>query len=278
MKWGEVLEKELILHGYGLKTRKSYVFHLQKYLIYHNKDVTTLGSEDIKDYLLFLIQEKGVSKAYWNQAISSIKFFYKKVLKTPMELKDIVRPRTDKRLPAVLSREEVREIIGTIRNLKHRTIIMLIYSAGLRVSEVVRLKQEDIDSNRKLIRIRGSKQNKDRYTLLSDKALEELREYWKYYRPRVWLFNGSKEGQHLTTRSVEKIFQNAVEKTTIKKKVSVHTLRHSFATHLLEAGTDLRYIQEILGHKDSKTTEIYTHVSTKSIGKIQSPLDNLELS
>ena len=154
---------------------------------------------------------------------------------------------------------------------------MLVYSAGLRVGEVVRLKVEDIDSNRMLIHIKGSKGRKDRYTMLSETALETLRQYRREYKPTKWLFEGARMGRYLSTRTVEKVVEHACEKAGIKKNVSVHTLRHSFATHLLEGGTDLRYIQEILGHKDSKTTEIYTHVSTKSIGKIKSPLDTLNL-
>ncbi len=154
---------------------------------------------------------------------------------------------------------------------------MLVYSAGLRVGEVVRLKPEDIDSKRMLIHIRGSKGIKDRYSLLSRKALEILREYRRKYKHGKWLFGGAKEDRHLSIRSVDKIFKNACDKAGIKKDVSVHTLRHSFATHLLEGDTDLRYIQELLGHAHSKTTEIYTHVSTKNLGKITSPLETLNL-
>jgi len=154
---------------------------------------------------------------------------------------------------------------------------MLVYSAGLRVGEVVRLKLEDIDNKRMLIHIKGAKGRKDRYTMLSETALDILRKYWKEYKPVKWLFEGARTGRYLSTRTVEKILEYACEKAGIRKDVSVHTLRHSFATHLLEGGTDLRYIQELLGHTSSKTTEIYTHVSTKSIGKIKSPLDTLKL-
>jgi len=156
---------------------------------------------------------------------------------------------------------------------------MLIYSAGLRVGEVVKLMIEDIDPERKLIRIKGAKGRKNRYTLLSDVALETLREYWKEYRPRKWLFPGQDRERHITTRTVDKIFANAYKGAEILKTASVHALRHSFAnTRLLESGVDLRYIQEILGHKSSKTTEIYTHVTTKDIGKIKSPLDSLGIN
>jgi len=154
---------------------------------------------------------------------------------------------------------------------------MLIYSAGLRVSEVVKLKPEDIDAERKLIHIRSAKGRKDRYTMLSDVALETIKRYLKEYRQSRWLFPSIDKGKHITTRTVEKIFANACKKASIKKDVTVHSLRHSFAAHLLESGTDLRYIQELLGHKSSKTTEVYTHVSNKDIGKIKSPLDSLQI-
>jgi len=152
---------------------------------------------------------------------------------------------------------------------------MLIYSAGLRVSEVVKLRPEDIDSDRKLIFIKGDKGRKDRYSILSDVVLDTLRQYYKEYRPNKWLFEGEIKEKHITIRTVQRIFESARHKSNIKKDVGIHSLRHSFATHLLESGVDLRYIQELLGHKSSKTTEIYTHVSNKFLGSITSPLDNL---
>ena len=167
------------------------------------------------------------------------------------------------------------KIFSCIDNIKHKALMVMMYSSGLRVGEVVRLKIEDIDSKRMLIHVRQSKGYKDRYTLLSKQALVILRDYFKRYKPEVWLFPGGKSNDHLTERSAQKVFDNARLKSGIIKKVSLHTLRHSFATHLLEAGTDLRYIQELLGHSSSKTTEIYTHVSKKDIGRILSPLDRI---
>jgi site-specific recombinase XerD len=205
-----------------------------------------------------------------------LKFYYGTVLKKKF-IYEVRRPRKDKKLPVVLSPEEVAKILGVVGNIKHRAILMLVYSAGLRVGEVVRLKPEDIDSNRMLIHIRGSKGRKDRYTMLSKRALETLNRYWKVYKPTKWLFEGARAGRYISIRTVQKIFEHACEKAGMKKDITVHTLRHSFATHLLETGTDLRYIQELLGHAHSKTTEIYTHVSTQSIGKIKSPLDSLNL-
>ena len=165
------------------------------------------------------------------------------------------------------------KILQSLSNIKHKAILTPVYFAGLRVGEVVKLKPEDIDSDRRLIYIRGSKGRKDRYALLSDIALRILREYYKEYKPSKWLFEGARKGRHISTRTVQAIFRQACEKAGIKKEVSVHSLRHSFATHLLENGVDLRYIQKILGHKSSKTTEIYTHVSKASIASIKSPLD-----
>ena len=170
----------------------------------------------------------------------------------------------------------LRERAG-VRGTILRTLLMLVYSAGLRVGEVVKLKPEDIDDQCMLIHIKGAKGRKDRYTMLSETALSVLREYQGQYKPANWLFEGARSGRYLSTRSAEKVFEHACQKAQIGKDVSIHILRHSFATHLLEGGTDLRYIQEILGHQHSKTTEIYTHVSTKNISKIKSPLDNLNL-
>jgi len=180
------------------------------------------------------------------------------------------------RLPAVLSEEEVISILRQIINLKHKCIIYLIYSGGLRLSEVVHLKISDIDSHRKVITINGAKGKKDRISLLSDAVLALLREYYKQYKPKEWLFEGQKGGKY-SPKSVQKIFQAACIKSGIKKHATIHTLRHSFATHLLEHGTDLRYIQELLGHKNSKTTEIYTHITKKGWDKIESPIDYLEI-
>ena len=175
----------------------------------------------------------------------------------------------------MLSKEEVKRILDVTVNIKHKALLMLMYSGGLRVGEIVRLKPEDIDAERSLIHIKGSKGRKDRYTILSKSVLVVLRKYYHQYRPQKWLFEGAKPGKHISTRTVQAIFKHACEKAGIKKEVSAHFLRHSFATHLLEGGIDLRYIQEILGHKSSKTTEIYTHVSKASIARIKSPLDTI---
>ena len=167
-------------------------------------------------------------------------------------------------------------IFDSVNNIKHKAILMLVYYVGLRVSEVVKLRVADIDTKRNMIYIRGAKGKKDRYTVLSRVSLKVLKEYWRVYRPRSWLISGAKQNSHLTPRTVEKILKEASRRAGITKDITVHTLRHSFATHLLEGGVDLRYIQELLGHKSSKTTEIYTHVSRRDIGRIKSPLDLAE--
>jgi site-specific recombinase XerD len=179
------------------------------------------------------------------------------------------------KLPVVLSSEEIKALFEGVRNIKHRLLLMVTYSAGLRVGEVVRLKPEDIDGHRKLMHIHCGKGQKDRYTLLSDVVLDGLREYWKAYKPRTWLFEGSTEGKPYSIRSAEKVFDLAKKKAGIKKDVTIHSLRHSFATHLLEQGIDIRYIQELLGHSSVRTTEIYTHVSRRQIGTIKSPIEQM---
>ena len=182
----------------------------------------------------------------------ALKFLFGKVLKKPAPIQTLPRPKREQKLPRILSRQEVARILQAVRNPKHRAIVMLTYSAGLRLGEVVRLRVEDIDSDRKLIHVRQGKRRKDRYTVLSRFAIDALRTYVREYRPRTWLFPGVRPGRHLHDRTVQKIFDQAYKRAGIEKPVSVHTLRHSFATHLLERGTDLRYIQELLGHKSSK--------------------------
>ena len=268
------MAQELRLRGYRAKTRKSYLGHAERYFRCYEIDTESLGEDEVRQYVYDLL-EKGASHSYVNQCVSALKFLYNKVLKYPFPVENLPRPKKERKLPNIMSREEVIRILDAFGNPKHRAILLLTYSGGLRLGEVVRLRSEDIDPNRNLIHIRQGKRRKDRYTMLSRVALEALRVYVKKYQPRLWLFPGFRPGRHLHERSVQKIFQRAYVKAGIEKTVSVHTLRHSFATHLLERGTDLRYIQELLGHKSSKTTEIYTRVTTRDIGKIQSPLDSL---
>lgn len=202
----------------------------------------------------------------------SIKLFFKIVKETSIEIDKIHRPRREKVLPNVLSKEEVIKLIDATENLKHKTLLALIYSAGLRISEALSMKPKDIDSVRMLIHVKNAKGKKDRYTLLSEKILLLLREYYLVYKPKDYLFEGQFGGMY-SSRSAQVILKEAAKKAGIKKPITLHTLRHSFATHLLESGTDLRYIQDLLGHSSPKTTMIYTHVSTSSLKKIKNPFD-----
>ncbi len=270
----EALRQELRLRNYSYKTIKSYTSCLRNFTGYFRpQHPRQINESDIKKYLLHLADSKHLSSSTINQHFNALRFLYVDLYKAPFRIGNIPRPKKAKRLPNILAPEEVLLIIGSIENLKHKTIIMMIYSAGLRIGEAVRLKISDIDSKRKLIHLHSAKGNKDRYSLLSEFMIEKLREYYKIYKPKEYLFEGGNGRIYLAERSVQNVFKRAVEKTGIKKKITVHTLRHSFATHLLEGGTDLRFIQELLGHASSKTTEIYTHVSKKSIANIVNPLD-----
>jgi site-specific recombinase XerD len=225
--------------------------------------------------LIYLKTEKNNSSSYINQAISAIKFFYKEIYPNVDINLNLPRPKKEKKLPAVLSKKEIYNLINSLDNIKHKAILSLTYSSGLRVSEVVKIKVGDIDSKRGLLHIKNGKGKKDRYTIISNKIIKQLRDYCRIYKIDHWLFPGQKKSKHLTTRSVQRIFKKVFKKAKILKKVSVHSLRHSFATHLLEKGVDLRYIQELLGHKSSKTKEIYTHVSKNTLNKIENPFDDI---
>ncbi|MEI8006874.1 MAG: tyrosine-type recombinase/integrase [Bacteroidota bacterium] len=269
--------KSLILKQYSPRTIETYTIMLRLFLKYYNdRDVNSLSDEEIREYLLYLLNKKKVSLSYQNQAINAIKYYYEQVLGRVTKTYYLARPKRSIRYPTVLSEEEVIQIIQQTDNLKHRMVISLIYSAGLRIGEAVNLKIEDIDTKMGYILVCAGKGRKDRRTLLSKSILEELRLYYEVYRPNKWVFNGQDGGQY-SDESIQAVFRKAVKKSGILKHVTVHTLRHSFATHLLEHGVNLRYIQTLLGNSSSKTTEIYTHVTNKGLFDIKSPLDNLDL-
>ena len=269
-------ERLLKLKNYSLSTRKSYSHCFEKFLEHFTgHDINSLTKDQITDYLL-RESDKGISAVYQNQIINAIKFYYEKVLGRKKEFYNLPRAKRPFKLPTVFSEEEIVRLLAQVSNFKHKCILYLIYSAGLRISEAVKMKISDIDSERNMIFVRGAKGKKDRTTLLSRKLLEMLRQYYKIYKPKEYLFEGETGGQYSVT-SIQKVFNRALLASGINKKATVHSLRHSFATHLLERGTDLRYIQELLGHNSSKTTEIYTHVTKKGMDKISSPLDNLEI-
>ena len=272
----EVLREELKLRNYSYKTFKAYRSQLQDFVRYfaprHPRD---LCNDDIRKYLLHLIHDREFTAGSIGQVISAIRFLYVELYKRPIVLDGIPRPLREHKLPVVLSLEEVKHLFETLGNEKHRIMLMLVYSAGLRVGEVVRLKPEDIDGDRMMIHICKGKGKRDRYTVLSDVVLEGLRDYWKAYHPTKWLFEGQEKGKPYSIRSAERVFEKAAEKAAIQKKVSIHSLRHAFATHLLEQGTDIKFIQELLGHSRVRTTEIYLHVSKRNIGQIHSPIESI---
>lgn len=271
-------EEYLLLKGYSEKTKRSYVNHMKRYLHHCLRENLSDVEDDghLKHYVVHCLNGKECSHSYVSQVISAFKA-YKYAMGRSSDLKELPRPKKREQLPKVLSQQEMVRLLTSLENLKHKAILYIIYAAGLRVSEAANLKVKDIDSDRMLIRVEESKGMKDRYTLLSDKALGLLREYVKVYRPRVWLFEGQQPGSHISDRTIQHIFKSALAGAGINKDVSVHVLRHSFATHLLENGTDIRYIQELLGHKSPKTTQIYTHVTDKRLAKIRSPLDQIDI-
>ena len=242
---------------------------------YYKKPIHEINNEDIITFNNQYILSNKFSSSYQNQAVNAIKLFFKTIEGTTMDIDLIHRPKRQQILPNVLSKQEVKKILEAPSFIKHQAMLSLIYSCGLRCGEILRLKPEHVDSKRNILIIKQSKGSKDRITPLSDKTIEMLRAYFKAFKPKVYLFEGEKEGSPYTERSLQNVLKQCVAKAGIKKPVTLHWLRHSYATHLLENGTDLRYIQEILGHSSSKTTEIYTHVSTKSIQKITSPFDLL---
>ncbi|MDR1352165.1 MAG: tyrosine-type recombinase/integrase [Treponema sp.] len=276
--WLEKLETELRARKYSPRTVLSYVHYNRAFCSFIRKTPDAVDEEDIKKYLAYLDKSLDLSTSSMNLAISSLKFFYTGILKKPVA-KDLYRPRHDKRLPCVLSRQEVSLMLDTEKNPKHRLLLMLAYSSGLRVSEVVALKKENIDFSRKTIFVRAAKGRKDRYTLLSDRASRFIKEYCNLYsigggdEGEGWLFPGQDRKAHLSIRSAQCVFEKALRNASINKPISIHGLRHTFATHLLENGIDARYIQNLLGHASLRTTERYTHVARKNLLKIQSPLD-----
>jgi site-specific recombinase XerD len=273
--WEEKLENELRSRKYSRSTIKNYLYYNRLLCNTLQKNPKEIQTDDIKKFLADIEKDRDYSAASMNIAISSMKFFYKEVIQRDI-IREQHRPRQDKRLPVVLSKYEIKKLITSEKNLKHRLLLMMVYASGLRVGEVVRLQRQDIDIGRKLINIRAAKGRKDRYTLISDMVINTLNDYYSKYEVTNWLFSGAETNKHLVTRSVQKIFKLALKAAKIEKKASIHSLRHSFATHLLEGGTDIRYIQELLGHSSIRTTERYAHVAKRRTLAITSPLDTID--
>ena len=269
----ELLERK----RYSASTIKTYRAYFSDFMEYHKgRNIDRLKVADINKYILYLVNEKKISVSQQNMRINAIKFYYEQVKGGQRQYYGgITRAKEYKSLPEVLSRNEVARILACLSNRKHRCMISLIYSAGLRRSELLNLTPKDIISERMLVRIMG-KGRKCRYSLLSEKLLKDLREYFKEYRPQKWLFEGETHGEQYSASALVKILKEAASRAGIKHRVHVHMLRHSFATHLLEQGTDLRTIQELLGHNDIKTTSIYLHVTSAHKSSIPNPLDSLD--
>ena len=272
----EAFKSYMNYRRYSKNTIKTYCDSLQIFFKFNaTENLEQLTIEHLIKFNNEHILKNNYSASYQNQVINAIKLFYRNRFNKTMEVDFIQRPRREKRLPNVLSKLEVKSILESPINLKHRAMLSLIYACGLRRSELLNLTLKDVLSDRHLLFIRQSKGKKDRMLPISDKLISMLREYYRAYKPKTWLFEGQNPGEQYSERSLQLVLNQALNKARINKPVTLHWLRHSYATHLLENGTDLRYIQELLGHSSSKTTEIYTHVSTHSIQKIKSPFDDL---
>jgi integrase/recombinase XerD len=274
---------DMTLYGLKRKTITAYVGCVARFARHFGKSPEVLGTAEIRSYLLYLTHDTHVASSTYNQALCALKFLYRVTLGKDWGLDGLARSRRQTKLPVVLSSDEVTRFFQAITSLRHRAILMTAYAAGLRISEVLALRVDDIDSQRMVIRVRQGKGSKDRYVMLSPRLLTLLREYWKahrrrkVYQPSPWLFSGNVPGRPITDGAVYEACEEACRAAGLDKHVTVHTLRHSFATHLLEAGTDLRTIQILLGHRSLNTTARYLHVATAALQSTRSPLDRLNL-
>ncbi len=269
---------DMTLRNFTPATIHAYVRAVARFARHFHSSPDRLGPKHVRSYLLHLLNDQHVSLSYYNLTRCALRFFYRETLgrdDVPASLAPVKQPRS---LPVVLGPDELARFFAAVKNLKHRALLMTAYAAGLRVSEVTRLRVADIDSARMVIRVRHGKGQKDRYVMLSPRLLEVLRAYWKTTRPADFLFPGAASDRPLTTGSVRKVCSRACVAAGLGKHVTVHTLRHSFATNLLESGTDLRTIQVLLGHNSFSTTARYVHVATASLPSIKSPFDHLDLA
>lgn len=264
----------MTLKGYSLHTQRTYLQHLQSFALHFGCCPSKLDDGHIKTYLHHLVAERELSKSTLNAAYSALKLLFVNILDRPWSGLKLPRPKRLKTLPVVLSRQEVQLIFDALDNAKHRTLLMLIYCGGLRVSEAVCMWAEDIDSRRMLIRIRQGKGHKDRYTILSAVMLEQLRHYWRLYRPQgPWLFTGYHPNEHLSIRTAQTVYAQAKGRAGVRKRGGVHQLRHCFATHLIEDGVDVTKVQFLLGHAHLSTTARYLHLSPGGFSGIEHPMD-----
>jgi len=276
---GQIAQKmkaDLELHGFAATTQKEYLQRARNFVAHYGRTPTKLGEPEIREFLLHLVHEKHAGPATHHMYVAAIKFLYVKTLARPEEVARIPWPKRPQKLPDVLSGEEVERLLAAIRSLKHRAILMTAYGAGLRISEACSLQTGDVDSKRMLIHVREGKRSKDRYVMLGERLLDVLRTYWKTVRPAgAYLFPGRLPGRPLTTSAVQRVLHQVVGRGGFRKRVTAHSLRHGFATHLLETGVDIRTIQRLLGHASIQTTARYTLVSQRHIGRTKSPLDLL---
>lgn len=271
----ERFQEQLVLKGYSRNTLRTYAVEFAQLLcLLHSHAVNDLTPERLRSYFLYCQKTLKLSEYEIHSRINATKFYFEQVLHRPKMFFDIPRPKKQQTLPKMLNKREIRKIIEVTQNAKHSLLLKLCYGMGLRVSEVVALKLTDIDSTTMLVRIEQGKGKKDRMAVLPCSILEEMRSYYLEYRPKVYLFEGQNGGQY-SIRSAQAVFKTAMKNAGIQKQIGIHGLRHSYATHLLETGTDIRFIKELLGHNSIKTTQIYTHVTDLSKAKIKSPLDSL---
>ena len=270
--------EDLTLRNRALKTIEKYTECVAEFARHFHASPENLGPEHVRSYLLHLVQERQVSWSVSNQVRCALQFLYRVTLGQDWVVAEVACPKVPKRLPVVLSTDEMARFLDALRNPKHRAILMTAYAAGLRLSEVARLRIEDIDSARMVIHVRQAKGHKDRDVMLSPRLLAVLRQYWKDQRPKPFLFPGRQPDQPINLRTVQVVCKRALAASGLSKRVNMHTLRHSFATHLLESGTDLRTIQVLLGHRSFSTTARYVHVATAALQSTRSPFDDLKRS
>lgn len=267
--------EDLRLRNYTAKTQECYVYCVSAFAKYFNKPPQELGPEHIREYQLYLLEKKKCSWAHFNQTVCALRFLYCTTLDKNWVVDRIAFPRTERKLPEVLSQSEVAQFLAAIRKLKYRVALTTAYAAGLRLSEILNLRVSDIDSKRMTIRVRQGKAHKDRYAMLSPKLLVLLRQYWETQRPTTWLFPGKTNQDQLNESVLQHVARRARQHSGLKKKITVHTLRHCFATHLLEAGSDIKTIQMLLGHSNLQTTVRYIHISQAAVAAVRSPFDEL---
>jgi integrase/recombinase XerD len=276
-KLHDQMKEDLLLKAYSPHTQRAYLCCVRQFVRHYMRSPQEMGEQEVRDFLLHLVRDRNASPATQDMYVSALKFLYVVTLKRPEVVKDLSHPKRPKTLPVILSPEEVLRVFAAIRSVKYKAIIAAAYAAGLRISEVCSLSVSDIDSQRMRIHIRSGKGKKDRYVMLGESLLVLLRQYYQAVRPQgEYLFPGQKPQSHISTTAVSSVLRQVIRETSLAKKVSMHTFRHCFATHLMEAGTDIRILQVLLGHSSIRTTLRYTHITDRLVQKLVSPLDLIQ--